>query len=312
MEENSRTPTGRHLRLALTGSHGLLGSALIPALRSHGHEAIRLVRRPARADDEVVWDPSAEFPASSLDGLDAVIHLAGENIANGRWTEARKRAIRESRVEGTRRLAKALASLSHPPQVLLSASAVGYYGDRGAELVSEEAPAGRGFLADVCQEWEAATEPARRGGVRVATLRFGVVLTPAGGALQKMLRPFRWGVGGRIGDGRQFMSWITLADAIAAIEFCLTTPALQGPVNLTAPAVTNAEFTSALAAALRRPALLPVPRAAVRLFFGEMGEALLLASTRAHPSRLLAAGYTFQFPDLQPALRHLLGRPAGD
>ena len=309
MAQAFQTAAGRPLRLALTGSHGLLGSALISFLATRGGETLRLVRRPARAADEVAWDPTGSLPASRLDGLDAVIHLAGENIANGRWTETRKQAIRESRVTGTRHLAEAIAALPHPPPVFLSASAVGYYGDRGNEELSESAMAGRGFLPDVCREWEAAAEPAQRAGIRVIRLRFGVILTPVGGALKKMLLPFRLGLGGRIGDGQQYMSWITLDDVVAAMVFCLHTSTLHGPVNAVATAVTNAEFTRALARVLRRPALFPVPRFAVRLLFGEMGDALLLASTRAQPSRLLEAGFIFRFPNLEPALRHVLGRP---
>jgi uncharacterized protein (TIGR01777 family) len=270
----------------------------------------RLVRGASIGRDEAAWDPAGGLAEPSrLEGLDAVVHLAGENIAAGRWTTERKAEIRRSRVEGARRLCEALARLAQPPKVLVSASAIGFYGDRGAEALTEESPGGTGFLSDVCREWEAATEPASRAGIRVVPLRFGMILTPAGGALRKMLLPFKLGLGGRVGNGDQFMSWISIDDAVGAIHHCIRTETLRGAVNAVAPTpATNAEFTRALARVLRRPALIPVPQFAVRLAFGEMADALLLASAQVIPARLQESGYEFRFPDLEGALRHLLGR----
>jgi uncharacterized protein len=298
------------MHLAVTGSRGLLGSALVSFLTGGGHRVSRLVRRPAKGTDEVTWSITQGLPYDPhLQTLDGVIHLAGENIALGRWTETRKTEIRRSRVEGTRRLCESLARLRPLPRILVSASAIGIYGDRGNELLTEESPPGTGFLAEVCRAWEESTEPASRAGVRVVRLRFGMILSPAGGALRKMLLPFRLGAGGRIGNGSQFMSWITLDDAIGAVDHALVTGSLQGSVNAVAPGpVTNAEFTRTLARVLSRPALAPLPAFAARLAFGEMADALLLASQRVVPSRLQTAGYRFQYPELESALRHLLGR----
>jgi uncharacterized protein len=298
------------MHVAVTGSRGLVGSALVLFLTTGGHRVTRLVRGAPANSDEAAWDPAGGMAdLSRLDGMDAVVHLAGENIAAGRWTPARKAEIRRSRVEGTRRLCEALAQLAHPPRVLASASAVGFYGDRGAEVVTEDRASGDGFLPDVCRDWEAATEPASRAGIRVVTLRFGMILSPAGGALRKMHLPFRLGIGGCVGDGQQFMSWIALDDAIGAIHHCLCGEQVRGPVNVAAPGpVTNADFTRTLARVLRRPAVILLPAFAARLLFGEMADALLLASTRVVPARLQASGYRFRFPDLESALRHLLGR----
>jgi uncharacterized protein (TIGR01777 family) len=269
----------------------------------------RLVRKAAAAD-EVAWDISQgvkDLPR--LEGVDAVVHLAGENIAAGRWTAARKEAIRRSRVEGTRRLCESLACLTRRPKVLVSASAVGFYGNRGDEILKEDSAPGSDFLAQVCQEWEAATGPASRAGIRVICIRFGVILSPAGGALKKMLLPFKLGAGGRIGSGTQFMSWIDIDDTIGAIHHAIVTESLQGPVNGVSPApVSNAEFTRTLARVLSRPAIAPMPAFAARLAFGEMADALLLASQRVLPTRLQASGYKFRYPELEGALRHLLGR----
>jgi hypothetical protein len=238
------------------------------------------------------------------------VHLAGDNIASGRWTAAKKASIRNSRVQGTTVLCEALAQLVKPPKVLLSASAIGYYGDRGATTLREESPPGTGFLAEVCQAWEAATAPAVQRGIRVVYLRFGMVLSAAGGALAKMLTPFRLGLGGVVGTGKQYMSWIALDDVLGVIPHALSTETLHGPVNVVAPqAVTNQEFTTALGQVLRRPTKLPMPAFAARLLFGEMADALLLASTRVAPVRLLASGYTFHYPELEEALQHLLGTP---
>jgi uncharacterized protein (TIGR01777 family) len=298
------------MHVVVSGSRGLVGSALVPFLTTGGHRVTRLVRGTAAGPDETAWDPArGPVDASRLDGVDAVVHLAGENIAAGRWTSARKAEIRRSRVEGTRNLCHALACLPHPPKVFVSASAIGFYGDRGAEILTEASAPGTGFLTDVCREWEAATEPASRAGIRVINLRFGMVLSPRGGALQKLLLPFRLGMGGRIGDGRQFTSWIALDDAVGAIHHALCEESVRGPVNAVAPEpVSNAEFTRTLARVLQRPTLLPVPAFAARLAFGEMADALLLAGARVMPARLQASGYRFRFPDLESALRHLLGR----
>ena len=295
--------------VVVSGSRGLVGSALVPFLTAGGHRVTRLVRGMAAGTDETAWDPARGLvDASRLDGVDAVVHLAGENIAAGRWTPARKAEIRRSRVDGTRNLCEVLARLPRPPRVLVSASAIGFYGNRGAEILTEESFPGAGFLADVCREWEAATERASGAGIRVVNLRFGMVLSPRGGALQKLLLPFRLGMGGRIGDGRQFTSWIALDDAVGAIHHAICEESVRGPVNAVAPGpVSNAEFTRTLARVLRRPTLLPVPAFAARLAFGEMADALLLAGARVLPTRLQASGYRFRFPELEGALRHLLG-----
>ncbi len=298
------------MHIAVSGSGGLIGSALVPSLAGGGHRVSRLVRGLAPGADAIRWDPARGVrDAALLEALDGVVHLAGENIAAGRWTPRRKAEIRRSRVEGTRRLCEALARLVKRPKVLVSTSAIGYYGDRGDQVLQEDSPAGNDFLAGVCREWEAATEPATGAGIRVVHLRFGVVLSPAGGALRKMLTPFRMGVGGRIGSGRQFMSWIALDDVVGAIQHALATEALAGVVNAVAPSpVTNAEFTRVLAHVLRRPALFPVPAFGLRLAFGEMADALLLSSQRVVPARLQASGFTFRFPELEGALLHLLAR----
>ena len=296
----------------MSGSSGLIGSAVARFLASGGHRVSRLVRRlEALGEADIPWDPAeGRLEADPLEGLDAVVHLAGESIAAGRWTRARKAGIRESRIRGTRLLSEALARLDNPPRVLLCASAVGFYGDRKDEEVDESAAPGRGFLSEVCQEWEAATEPAARRGIRVVVLRFGVVLSAAGGALPRMLTPFRLGLGGRVGTGRQWMSWVALADAVEAIHFALVQGALAGALNVVAPSpVTNRELARVLGRVLRRPAFLPVPAVALRLALGEMGEELLLSGQRVVPRRLLDAGFTFRHPDLEEALRFELGIP---
>jgi uncharacterized protein len=296
------------MHIAITGSSGLVGSALVPFLTTDGHRVTRLVRRSPSGGD-VLWDPAEGIKElSRLEGVDGVIHLAGENIASGRWTPQRKDVIRRSRVEGTRRLCGSLARLSRRPKVLVSASAIGFYGDRGDETLTEDSAPGRDFLAQVCQEWEAATEPATRAGIRVVCLRFGMILSPGGGALKKMLLPFRLGAGGRIGNGAQYVSWIAIDDAIGAIHHAVSTESLRGAVNAVTPnPVTNAELTRVLARVLSRPALFPLPALAARLAFGEMADALLLSSARVVPSRLQASGYRFRYPELESALRHLLG-----
>jgi hypothetical protein len=298
------------VKVALTGASGLVGRALVPFLTAGGHAVTRMVR--ARPNEgEIGWDPGAPVLAGRFDGLEAVVHLAGENIAEGRWSAARKARIRASRADATRHLAAALASVEPPPRVFVSASAIGFYGDRGDELLDETSPAGRGYLPDVCREWEAATEPLRRAGVRVAHLRFGIVLTPAGGALARMLTPFRLGAGGPIGSGRQWWSWVALDDVLGAIHHALVDARLDGEVNVVAPGcVTNAEFARTLGNVLRRPALAPLPAFAARLAMGEMADALLLASARVVPAKLEASGYRFRHAALEGALRHLLGRGA--
>ena len=302
---------GPPLRVAVSGSTGLVGSALIPFLTTGGHRVTRLVRSPPpHAEDEVGWDPTGgSIEAARLEGVDAVVHLAGENIAAGRWTAATKVRITESRVRGTQLLCESLARLRQRPKVLVCASAIGYYGDRGATTVDEGSTPGQGFLADVCRAWEAATAPAIDAGIRVVHLRLGVVLTAAGGALAKLLLPFQLGAGGRLGSGNQYMSWIVIDDVIGAILHSIRTDTLRGAVNAVAPQpVTNLDFTTTLGRVLRRPTLLPVPAAAARLAFGEMADEMLLASTRVAPTRLTAMHYTFRYADLEAALRHTLGK----
>ena len=293
------------MRIAVTGSTGLIGTALVAALRDGGHRVIRLVRRTPAGEDEIAWDPLAPtggLAPGALDGLDAAVHLAGANVAGRRWTAAYKEEIRASRVRGTRALAGALAAASAPPSVLLSGSAIGWYGDTGGREVDESSPAGSGFLPDVVRAWEAATRPAEEAGVRVVRMRSGVVMSRRGGVLARMLPPFRLGLGARLGSGTQVMSWITLADYAAIVSFLLAHPEITGPVNLTTPhPVTNAEFTSALAAAVHRPGLLFLPERALKLALGGVSSDIL-ASARVMPRRLEAAGYRFRFPDLPAAL----------
>lgn len=297
------------MRILVTGASGLIGGTLVPFLTTGGHEVVTLTRGRPRPG-AVTWDPErGTIDRAALEGLDAVVHLAGENISTGRWTAAKKARIHDSRVHGTRALCEALAALQRPPKVLVAASAIGFYGNRGNDVVDEDSAPGGGFLADVCKEWEAATAPAAASGIRVVNMRFGVVLSGNGGALASMLTPFKLGAGGPIGGGEQYMSWIAVDDTADAILFALTTPALSGPVNAVAPTpVTNAEFARTLGAVLSRPAIVPMPAFAVRLLFGEMGDELLLSSTRVEPHRLRAAGFTFRFPALEPTLRFLLGR----
>lgn len=296
------------LTIAVTGSSGMIGSALVPFLTTGGHRVRRIVRH-APAGDEIGWNPAAGTLASrDLDGVDAVVHLAGENLASGRWTASRKRRLLESRAAGTRTLAEAIARSAQPPAVLVSASAIGAYGDRGEEILDEQSPAGRGFLADLCRVWERATEPARDAGVRVVTPRFGVVLSPAGGALGKMLPAFRAGGGARLGSGRQWMSVVSIDDLLGAVHHLLMHGAVVGPANVVTPEpIRNADFTAALAGALGRPAVLAVPARALRLAFGEMADETLLVSQRIIPSRLEAAEYRFRHPTPAAALAHVLG-----
>jgi hypothetical protein len=299
--------------IVITGATGMLGHALIPLLTTQGHKVRRITRGRATGDD-IPWDPAAgRLDAAALEGVDAVIHLAGESIAGGRWTEERKRKILDSRIQGTTLLAETIARLRPPPAVLISASAVGIYGNRGDEILNESAGVRTGpgtfFVEQVAHAWEASTEPAERAGIRVVRPRIGIVLTAAGGALPPMMLPIQLGVGGRMGTGRQYLSWIAIDDVVGALYHLLLTDSLKGPVNLTAPSpATNAQFTDTLARVLRRPAWFPVPEAAVRLLVGQMADELLLSSARVVPERLLDSGYRFRFPDLEGALRHVLGR----
>ena len=300
MSANSSEATGS---VAVTGASGLVGAALIRALDAGGTPVLRLSRRPGPGTIE--WDPSQGIAdPSQLEGVAAVVHLAGENIASGRWTDAQKRRIRESRVDGTRNLVNSLSKLSSPPRVLVCASAIGFYGDRGDELLDESSPPGTGFLADTCREWEAAADVARAFGARVVQTRFGVVLSKEGGALQKMLLPFKMGAGGRVGSGKQYWSWVALPDVVGAIRHAIATTSLLGPVNVVAPnPATNLEFTKALAKVLHRPAIMPMPAPMVRLAFGEMGDELLLASARVVPRKLESSGYAFEYRELEGAIR---------
>jgi len=297
------------VKVAVSGAHGLIGGALVDRLSRAGHDVVRLVRGEP-GPGEVRWDPGAgQIDAASLEGLDATVHLAGVGIGDRRWNEAHKRRVLDSRVQGTGLLASALAALDRPPAALLSASAIGIYGDRGDEILTEESPTGTGFLAELCLRWEAATGPAERAGIRVVHLRSGIVQATSGGALGKQLPLFRFGLGGRLGSGRQYVSWISLHDEIRAIEHALTAETLRGPANLTAPSpVTNAEYTAALGAVLHRPAALRVPGGALRLALGrEMAEEMLLGGQRVLPAALEASGFRFEQPALPAALRDLLG-----
>jgi hypothetical protein len=293
------------MKILVSGSRGLVGSSLVPFLQSKGHEVVRLVRGEPRAG-EIVWHPAKrEIESSQLDGFDAVVHLAGDNIASGRWTAAKKAAIRESRVNGTKFLCETLASLKKPPEVIVSGSAIGYYGDRGNEALTESSTSGTGFLAEVCREWEAAATPARDAGIRVAYLRTGVVLSRKGGALAKMLPPFQLGLGGRLGSGTQYMSWVTLDDLCGIILHIISHREIQGPVNAVAPhAVTNQEFTVAFGHAIGRPTIFPAPAFAVHLLLGEMADELLLSGQLVKPEKLLETGYNFQHPAVEQALKH--------
>ena len=297
------------MKILVSGSHGLVGKALIKALTNDGHEVVKLVRRErAFGALEIEWHPNqGRLDTQHLEGLDAVVHLAGESIAAGRWTDERKRSIRESRTLGTSLLSESLAQLSNPPSVFVSASAIGYYGNRGDELLSELSEPGEDFLAGVCVEWEAATKAAVEKGIRTIHARFGIILDTEGGALAKMLTPFRMGVGGKVGDGKQWMSWIALGDVVGALKFLIADKSIRGAVNIVAPnPVTNSEFTRTFGRALSRPTIFPMPAFGARLAFGEMADALLLSSQRVAPSVLQDRGFPFHWPTLEPALRHIL------
>ena len=294
------------MKVVVSGASGLIGAALVPSLRSSGHEVFRLVRSEATATDEIRWDPAAgELDASLLQGVDAMVNLSGENLSK-RWTDERKRAILDSRVSSTELLARTAAALDPKPSVLVVASAVGIYGDRGDEILTEESPAGTGFLADVVRAWEAAADPAREAGIRVVHLRQGIVISKDGGALKPMLLPFKLGVGGRVGSGKQWWSWIGMDDLVASYEDVLEGD-LAGAINATAPnPATNEQFTKALGSALHRPTVLPVPAFAARALFGEMGDAMLLGGQRVLPARLVESGFDFSTPTIDVGLERAL------
>ncbi len=299
------------MKILVSGSSGLVGSALVPVLIARGHDVVRLVRSAEQAQEgAILWDPAGGvLDQSALEGVEAAVHLAGENIAKGRWTEELKARIRDSRLKGTRLLAETLSRLSPPPAVFVSGSAIGYYGDRGDELLLEESPAGAGFLADLCKSWEESTQPAAEKGIRVVRLRTGVVLSSKGGALAKMLPPFQIGLGGPLGSGKQYMSWISLEDLVGVIEAALSDERLSGPVNAVAPnPVTNKQFSDTLGAVLSKPAIFPVPAFGMRLLFGQMADEMLLASQRVQPQRLAGIEFPFRHRGLETALRNALGR----
>lgn len=299
------------MNIAITGASGLVGTRLGTVLDAAGHRVLRLVRRqPADGAGEVFWNPATgEIDAAALEGVDAVVHLSGENLAAGRWNAARKAAILNSRVDATRLISRTLARLERIPRVLLSTSAVGWYGDTGQKVVDEAAPHGDGFLAEVCQAWESAADPAREAGIRVVHPRIGMVLAAGGGALSKLRLPFSLGLGGPIGSGRQYMSWIALEDLMGVFQAALSEESLRGPLNAVAPgAVTNQVFVRTLGRVMRRPAVFPLPSAVVSLLFGEMGRAMLLEGQHVAPGKLQALGFEYRFPVLEEALRFELGR----
>ena len=298
------------MRILMSGASGFIGSALRSALQQVGHEVSALTRSAPAGSSAVQWDPATgELDPAALEGFDAVVHLAGEGIGDRRWNEAHKRRVRDSRIQGTTLLSRTLATLDGPPRVLLSASAIGYYGDRGDEALTENAPAGGGFLAGVVQAWEESTAPASDAGIRVLTTRSGLVLDGGGGVLKRQLIPFRLGVGGRLGAGRQYWSWITLEDEVRAMQHLLEAD-VSGAVNLTAPRpVTNAEFSAVLGRVLSRPAFLSVPPIALEVILGkEMATEMLFFSQRVVPSKLEGSGFSFRHPELEPALRAVLGK----
>ena len=296
------------MKVLIAGASGLIGSALIPSLEREGAEVTRLVRSPA-GTGEIEWHPNNDqIDATRLEGFDALINLAGENIAAGRWTDETKRKIRNSRVNGTHLLSEALAKLKQKPNVFLCASATGIYGDRDDETLDEQSDSGGGFLAGVCREWEKATEPAVAAGVRTVFLRFGPILAREGGMLSKLLTPFKMGMGGKVGSGKQYISWVAIDDVIAAMKLALKDESFRGPLNIVSPhPVTNEVFTKTLGHVLSRPTALAMPAFAVRLAFGEMADEMLLASQRVIPKRLNDAGFEFEYPELEGAFRRYLG-----
>lgn len=298
--------------ILISGATGLVAKHLIPVLEKKGHGIIRLVRGKSPAEGEIAWNSETGFDqieAAKLEGIDAVIHLAGDNVASENWSADKKRRIRESRVNGTRLLIEALGQCASKPKTLVSASGIGYYGNRGAETLAESAAAGNGFFPEICAAWEAEAFRAEEFGTRVVALRIGVVVAPDGGALEKMLTPFKFGVGGVVGSGEQWMSWIAIDDLVRLIVFALENDSISGPVNATSPnPVTNAVFTKTLGKVLNRPTILPLPEFAVKLIFGEMGEALLLQGCRVIPEKAVANGFGFSFPDLEAAIADSVAR----
>jgi uncharacterized protein (TIGR01777 family) len=295
------------MKVAVTGSSGLIGSSLVSFLSKKDVTVSRILRENTE-DNEISWKPEGgDWDSAFAGGIDGIVHLAGENIASGRWTKVKKEKIRSSRIEGTKRLCEHILKLPTPPSVFVCASAIGYYGDRGMEFLNEDSSRGSGFLPDVCLGWEEAAESVSKAGLRVVNVRFGIVLSKDGGALAKMLTPFKMGMGGKIGSGTQYMSWVAMDDVTGAIYHALVTDSLKGPVNVTAPnPVTNKEFTNTLGKVLNRPTVMPMPAFAARLAFGEMANDLLLASTKVAPKRLSDSGYEFQYPELANALKHVL------
>lgn len=296
------------MKIAVTGSTGLVGKRITAELEAAGHQVVKLVRRVRNSENEFSWNPETDkIDAKAFEGVDAVIHLAGENIASKRWSSEQKMKIKQSRVNGTKLISGTLATLDNPPRVLVSASAIGFYGNRGAEILTEESKSGEGFLAAVCRDWEDATRNAESKGLRVVHARLGVVLSKEGGALKMMLPPFLMGAGGPLGNGKQYMSWIDLDDAAKAFIYLATESQVSGPVNLVAPTPeTNADFTKKLAKVIHRPAFFPVPEMGVKVLFGEMGEELLLSSNRVSAAKLVNSGFKFTYPDLESALKHEL------
>ncbi len=298
------------MKILVSGASGLVGSALTPFLMAKNHQIIKLVRTPTHllSSQEISWDPNRGIlDPRALEGLDAIIHLAGENIGSSRWTEEKKSRILDSRVIGTRLLCQALASLKHFPKVLVSASAIGYYGNQGDQIVTEQSPKGKGFLADVCEKWEAATQIALENGIRVVNLRIGMVLSSKGGGLKQMLTPFQWGLGGTIGSGQQYISWVTIDDLLDIMDYAIQNDTLKGPVNAVSPySVTNLEFTKTLGRVLHRPTVMIMPNFIVRWAFGEMANEILLNSVRVEPKVLEKSDFKFSYPILDMALRHVL------
>jgi uncharacterized protein len=302
------------LNILVTGSTGLIGTELVSFLKKNGHRVIRMVRHSPRGNDEVRWNPASGIPdQTSIEGLDAVVHLAGENIAAGRWTSKQKLRIRESRIQGTRVLAQSLTYLFDPPKVLISVSAVGYYGNQEDKRLDETSAPGIGFLPDLCRDWEAATTPASMRNIRVVNPRLGVVLSAKGGALTQMLPLYRMGIGGKIGSGKQYLSWIAMDDLVRIIEHAIQNESLQGPVNAVTPyPATNSEFSKILGRVLNRPSFMALPAFAARLLWGQMADEVLLASARVSPTQLLQSNYKFLFPHLEAALHHILNPSSSD
>jgi uncharacterized protein len=299
------------MRVAVTGSTGMIGSALVSSLSADGHEVLRLTRSPSPGPGAASWDPAGgTIDSEALSKADAVVHLAGRSIAALRWTPKVKREILGSRTRGTRLLAETMAGLRNGPRVLVCASGINYYGDRGDEVLTETSPGGQGFLAEVCRQWEGSADPARAAGIRTVHVRTGFVQTPRSGVLAKLLPLFRLGLGGRLGSGRQWWSWVTFDDVIGIYRHALTASTTSGPLNATAPnPVTNAEFTATLARVVGRPALMPVPSFGPRLLLGQLADELVLASARVHPAATESSGYSFRHPTLEAGLRHVLDRP---